>query len=84
MKPRWKVQPHTFEDVEIRMLVDMRFLHLAGRPLLEWPSFSWILSDRRDADLMLKLTKLPALHIIRATCGLDYPDIEAIISEWIG
>jgi hypothetical protein len=32
----------------------------------------------------LKLTKLPALHIIRATCGLDYPDIEAIISEWIG
>jgi hypothetical protein len=52
MKPRWKVQPHTFEDVEIRMLVDMRFLHLAGRPLLEWPSFSWILSDRRDSDLM--------------------------------
>jgi hypothetical protein len=45
-------------------------------------------SDRRDADLMLRLTKLvgmrPGLHIFWATNGLEYPDIEAIVTEWIG
>ncbi len=48
-------------------------------------------SDRRDADLMLKLTKLSGMgpgligwHIISATCKLPYADIEAIVSEWIG
>ena len=48
-----RTAPLTFEDLEIRMLVDARFLHsIAPRPLPEWASFCWILSDRRDAELM--------------------------------
>jgi len=53
MKPRLRAAPLTYEDVEIRKAVDVRFLRLVSpRALREWPSFSWIVSDRRDADLM--------------------------------
>lgn len=85
MKPRLKAQPLTFEDAEIRMLVDVRFLHLTRPVLQEWPSFSWILCDRRDADLMFKFlaTRADASYVMWATYGLPYPDIEAIISEWL-
>jgi hypothetical protein len=66
---RQKVEPLTFEDVEIRMTVDARFLQLIGPAALpEWPSFSWIISDRRDADLMYRAMEwrwMPELNAIR-------------------
>jgi hypothetical protein len=65
MKPRLKPVPLTFEDVEIRLVVDVRFLHLLviGQLLPEWPSFSWILSDRYDGQLMTTLAD------VRRSCG---------------
>lgn len=56
MNPRTKNIPLTPEDLEIRIRVDVRFLQLVGpRPIPEWASFCWILSDRRDAELMYRI-----------------------------
>jgi hypothetical protein len=89
MKPRLESARLTDEDFDIyvRMCARER-RNLGGRFKGHGFAFAYDTADRRDADLMLKLTKLvgmrPGLHLFWATYGLEYPDIEAIVTEWIG
>jgi hypothetical protein len=84
--------PLTPEDSAIRCFVDARFLSLISpRPLPQWPSFSWILSDRSDALLMLDIVRgwlwpgdeWPAGHgqrqILMATVGLSFREAETCL-----
>lgn len=78
--------PLTFDDLDIWKRVITVFRPISLAPVrVSRAAFD---ADRRDAALMLKFSRTRVGHIgdhlVRATYGLEYWDIEAIAVEWIG